>query len=317
MKHIKATSDDNSRQLADLVRLIKSKSTEDEQRVARLDRILTDVQLSNLNIAEGIGHLQHSQMSVHQKEVLDWISPVDYAPQQSDIFNRREPGIGEWLLESDEYNSWVKGDKQTLFCPGIPGAGKTILASIVVNSLLESFHSESSIGVAYIYCNFRRRHEQKASDLVANLLKQLSENQPSLLKPVEDLYNKRKASRTRPSLQELGSVLQDVAATYSRVYIVLDALDECETNDGTLPNFIQQVLDLQSATSTNILATSRYIPEIKEKFRKAISLKIRASEPDVRRYLAGRMSQLPAFVQNKPELQEEIKTRILESVQGM
>jgi hypothetical protein len=94
-------------------------------------------------------------------------------------------------------------------------------------------------------------------------------------------------------------------------------LDECETTDGTLPNFIQQVLDLQSATSTNILATSRYIPEIKEKFRKAVSLKIRASEPDVRRYLAGRMSQLPVFVQNKPELQEEIKTRILESVQGM
>ncbi|KAH7168136.1 hypothetical protein DER46DRAFT_574995 [Fusarium sp. MPI-SDFR-AT-0072] len=317
VKQIKATSDDNRRQLADLVRLIKNKSTEDEHRVARLDRILTDIQLINLNIAEGIGHLQNSQMSAHQKEVLDWISPVDYAPQQSDIFSRREPGTGEWLLESDEYNSWVKGDKQTLFCPGIPGAGKTIMASIVVNSLLDSFHSESNIGVAYIYCNFRRRHEQKASDLIANLLKQLSENQPSLFKPVEDLYNKRKASRTRPSLQELGCVLQEVAATYSRVYIVLDALDECETTDGTLPNFIQQVLDLQSATSTNILATSRYIPEIKEKFRKAVSLKIRASEPDVRRYLAGRMSQLPVFVQNKPELQEEIKTRILESVQGM
>lgn len=111
VKHIKATSDDNSRQLADFVRLIKSKATEDEQRVARLDRILTDIQLSNLNIAEGIGHLQHSQMSVHQKEVLDWISPMDYAPQQSDIFSRREPGNGGWLLESDEYNSWVKGDK--------------------------------------------------------------------------------------------------------------------------------------------------------------------------------------------------------------
>ncbi|KAF9760724.1 hypothetical protein IL306_004166, partial [Fusarium sp. DS 682] len=194
VKHIKATSDENSRQLADLVRLIKNKSTEDGHRVARLDRILSDLQLSNLNIAEGIGHLQNSQLSAHQKEVFDWISPVDYAPQQSDIFSRREPGTGEWLLESREYKSWLKGDKQTLFCPGIPGAGKTIMASIVVNSLLESFHSESNIGVAYIYCNFRRRHEQQASDLVANILKQLSENQPSVFKPVEDLYNKRMAS---------------------------------------------------------------------------------------------------------------------------
>ncbi|KAF5536011.1 heterokaryon incompatibility protein het-E-1 [Fusarium napiforme] len=265
VQHIKATSDDNSRQLTDLVRLIKNKSADDELRVAQLDRILTGIQLSNLKIAEGIGHLQNSQMSAHQKEVLDWI--------------RQEPGTGEWLLESDEYNTWVKGDKQTLFCPGIPGAGKMIMASIVVNSLLESFHSESNI-------------ELHTSTL--------SENQPSLFEPVEELYNKRKASRTRPSLHELGRVLQEVAATYSRVYIVLDALDECETTDGTLPNFIQQVLELQCATGTNILATSRYIPEIKEKFRKAVSLKIRA-----------------IFVQNKPELQEEIKTRILESVQGM
>jgi hypothetical protein len=44
----------------------------------------------------------------------------------------------EWLLDSDEFQTCLDTDKQTLFCPGIPGAGKTILSSIVVDYLMLS-----------------------------------------------------------------------------------------------------------------------------------------------------------------------------------
>ena len=67
----------------------------------------------------------------------------------------------------------------------------------------------------------------------------------------------------------------------------------------------------------NIFATSRFIPEITEKFEGSISLEIRASDEDVRRYLDGHMSQLPAFVKRSPDLQEEIKTEIIKAVEGM
>ena len=60
-----------------------------------------------------------------------------------------------------------------LFCPGIPGAGKTILTSIVVDDLTTRFSNDPSVGIAYVYCNFRRRDEQKAEELFASLLKQL------------------------------------------------------------------------------------------------------------------------------------------------
>jgi hypothetical protein len=46
-------------------------------------------------------------------------------------------------------------------------------------------------------------------------------------------------------------------------------------------------------------------------------LEIRASEEDVRRYLDGHMSQLPAFVVQRSDLQEEIKTGIVTAVRGM
>ena len=66
------------------------------------------------------------------------------------------------------------------FCPGISGAGKTIITSIVVHHLHSIFGNDSNVSVAYLYCNFRQQHEQKSIDLIMSLLKQLVEQQPSM-----------------------------------------------------------------------------------------------------------------------------------------
>ncbi len=63
--------------------------------------------------------------------------------------------------------------------------------------------------------------------------------------------------------------------------------------------------------------TSRFIPEIVKNFEGSISLEIRASDEDVRRYLEGHMSRLPSFVLRGLDLQEEIKTEIIKAVDGM
>jgi hypothetical protein len=75
---------------------------------------------------------QHNQ---EHQAILDWLTSIDYSSQQSDFIGRRQAGTGEWLLKSNEFQGWVNQNKQTLFCPGIPGAGKTIATSIVVNHL--------------------------------------------------------------------------------------------------------------------------------------------------------------------------------------
>ena len=65
------------------------------------------------------------------------------------------------------------------------------------------------------------------------------------------------------------------------------------------------------------LATSRFTPEIVDRFKDSESLEIRASSEDVERYLEGHIEQLPTFVQRNRELQEEIKTGISAAVDGM
>jgi DNA replication protein DnaC len=73
-----------------------------------------------------------------RQTVIDWITSIDHAPQQSDFIKRRQAGTGQWLLESTDFQEWMKTGK-TLFCPGIPGAGKTILTSVVLKELNTRF----------------------------------------------------------------------------------------------------------------------------------------------------------------------------------
>ncbi|KAF2465937.1 purine and uridine phosphorylase [Lindgomyces ingoldianus] len=180
-----------------------------------------------------------SRLDRYEKvEILTWLTPIDYGPQQSDNFKRRQSGTGQWLLDSGEYQTWLTTDEQTLFCPGIPGAGKTILTSII------------------------RKYEQKIDDLLESLLKQLVQSQSSL-----------------------------------PIFVIIDALDECQASDGCRARLLSELFTLQNIHKTNILATSRFIPDIVNQFEgKSESFEIRASRED------------------NQQLQSEIKVSISEAV---
>lgn len=90
----------------------------------------------------------HSQSLLQDEEkrqkILQWLTPTDYALQQHESIKSRRATTGQWLLETPEYQDWLHAKEEiespstsALFCPGIPGAGKTILTSIVVKDLLD------------------------------------------------------------------------------------------------------------------------------------------------------------------------------------
>jgi Cdc6-like AAA superfamily ATPase len=207
-----------------------------------------------------------------------------------------------------------------LFCPGIPGAGKTILTSIVID-FISRLYLNSTTGLAYVYCNFQRRDKQKIDDLLASLLKQLAERYPSLPESVKDLYDCHKDKPTRPSVEEISSTLHSVVAKYSRVFIIVDALDECQASDGCRTRLLWELFNLQKRHGSNILATSRFIPEIVDQFKgSSESLEIRANREDVERYLEGHigeLGELRSFVRGNRQLQTDIKAGISEVVDGM
>jgi NACHT domain len=258
---------------------------------------------------------QHDQ---DRQAILDWLTPTGYGAQQSDFLSRRQEGTGQWLLDSAEFNDWCGGDGGTLFCPGMPGAGKTIMVSVIIGYLYNKYRNNNSVGTAYLYCNFRRQEEQKPVDLLASLLKQLLSELPNIPVSVRRLYEYHKGKQTRPLFDEISKQLHSVVAAYSKCFIVVDALDECQVSDGGRPKFLSELLELQIKVGANLFATSRFIPEVTKAFEgKCVLREIHASEEDVRRYLDGHMTRLPSFVLRSLDLQEEIKTEIVKTVKGM
>ena len=65
--------------------------------------------------------------------LLRWLSPLDPKLKHHGIQARRVENVGEWLLETEEFESWDAGsggsesDNAVLFCYGDPGVGKTYI----------------------------------------------------------------------------------------------------------------------------------------------------------------------------------------------
>ncbi|KAK8135509.1 hypothetical protein PG984_003449 [Apiospora sp. TS-2023a] len=234
-------------------------------------------------IENGIRQIQQCLHTEEDRKILDWITPLDYGLQHSDYLQRRQEGTGQWLLESDEYQNWLEDAQGALFCPGIPGSGKTILTSMVIDDI----EKDAMATTTWRWQTLR------------------------------SIYEYHSGKKTRPSLSEMSKALQSLAASYRRVYIVIDALDECQTSNGCRAEFLSQLLDLQSQQLIKLFVTCRNIPDIVSMFHNSTCLRIRANMDDVRTYVEGNMRRMRSCVQRDSALRKKIVATITEAADGM
>jgi hypothetical protein len=266
---------------------------------------------------------RHNEDQAQRQEfekVVNWLSTADYSKKQNDSYSRRQPGTGEWLLNSAKFQAWLTSESQTLFCPGIPGAGKIILASIVIDHLLNKMAPDTGVGVAYIYVGYNQPQEQQQPvNVLRGLLKQLLENSPCATIPesVQELYELPNRRRSNRSLREVVTVLQGIVQSFTRVFLLVDGLDEYHTPyDRDV--FLSEIFNMQASSKLSLFATSREIPEIRERFvthGSAIQT-IRATSQDLQAYIRGYLPRIPSL-RRYADLEKEIEAAVLESVDGM
>ncbi|KAF2628821.1 ankyrin repeat domain-containing protein [Macroventuria anomochaeta] len=265
-------------------------------------------------IQSGVDTIRQDQDSARHRRLLEWISASDYPAQQSDIIRHRQEGTGQWFLDAPEVARWLNEANTILFCSGIPGAGKTMIAAIAIDHLLNTARN-SSHGIVYVYCNYKAQEEQDVSSLLAAILKQLVQGRLSAMEPIERLHQKHADRGTKPSLDEIYSALRDVLTHYPLVHIVIDALDECQ--NATRRQLLAKLRDFQAGSDVRFMVTARYIPDIEDAFRGALRLEVQASREDVKRFVAGQIFRLPTCIQRSAALQEMVQERIVDAVDGM
>ncbi|KAH0537365.1 hypothetical protein FGG08_005844 [Glutinoglossum americanum] len=267
-------------------------------------------------MSKTVAQLRVSQITQESRDIIAWLSPLDFSLQQNDYIARRQEGTGEWFLESAEFKKWLNGTRETLFCPGIPGAGKTMLVSTAVDYLWNTIRHET-IGIAYIYCDYRSRLDHTPVNLLASVLKQLLQEGHPISENLRKLYTHHINRATHPTVDELSKLLHSEMSRYSQVFILVDALDECSDSDGRRQLLLSKIHALQATNNMNLMATSRPVPKIMQEFQQAIRLEIRASDGDVQRYLEGQMPRMASCVMRNINLQEIIKSNIIDVVDGM
>ncbi|CAI7620936.1 unnamed protein product [Penicillium pancosmium] len=311
----------------DLLNRIAPQHIEAEKRVSEVLTAVNgirddtkEIRTTTNNTFEIVTDLHSSKEKQNCQRILEWLTPIDYAVQQNDLVSRCQKGTGTWFLKTKEFQRWLKtptkNHNHTLFCPGIPGAGKTMITSTVISYLQGHFHDDPGVGIAYIFCNFRQQEQQTIHNLIASLLRQLAKNQHFEL--AEKLYNRFVKENKRPSFEDLLTTLHNTIAMYSRVIILVDALDEYQANEDR-GRFLKDVFHLRSHTETtcSIFATSRYNQLIEELFEKAPRRIIRAQEEDVRKYLDMRIKGFQSKTLNDISLEEEVKVKITGAADGI
>ena len=249
-----------------------------------------------------------------ERKILDWLSSLNFESKQNDIFRRRHAQTGSWFLDSPDFQNWVTDRAKTLYCSGIPGAGKTVLASISTDYLLTSVINENS-AVIFVFCNHADEGQQRSVNLMASLLEQLVRRK-GVTEKLRMLYQHYQVRKGRPELQEVSDLMHSTIEKFTKVFIVIDALDECQETERN--DFICEIHKLRA--TANVLITSRQIESIELAFRDATRLKIHALDSDLRTYTESKTledRQLARYVKEDPSLQTEIVEKIVSNAGGM
>jgi hypothetical protein len=251
----------------------------------------------------------------HKHDLMRWICPVDYHVQQQDFVDRHQTGTGQWFLRDTKFQAWDQSKDATLFCPGIPGAGKTIMAALVIDYLLRSQHVGDG-PVVFIYCNYKRQSEQSAKHMMSSILRQIVDIHHEVPKPVQDLYKSHITKRTTPSSEEIRQITEAVSRDLHRLTVVIDALDECETR--ARQEFLSAVETMRGKCEVRLLATSRFLPAIgsHSAFLGKPRLEVKASDEDLEIYIRSRASELNQVV-SKPSLLETLVSSTVVATGGM
>jgi Cdc6-like AAA superfamily ATPase len=106
-------------------------------------------------------------------QLRQWLFAADPTSNYDQALKQRQDATGIWLLTSDQYLRWKNVTASFLWLYGIPGSGKTILSSTIIEDILFSKDENREFALAHFYFNFNDPQKQTAESLLKSLTWQL------------------------------------------------------------------------------------------------------------------------------------------------
>lgn len=248
------------------------------------------------------------------------------APDPSINHNRaRQKNLaqtGGWFVDSDEFGDWKKSSKSFLWLHGIPGCGKTFLASTIIESICEHCRLQNIPAVAYFYFDFTDLEKQDHDNMLRSLILQFSSKSSKTTKVLDSIL----ANYVRqPTSTQLLLILRKMCQQFDEAFIILDALDECKERPTLLETIREIATWTERTENLHILATSRRERDIEkcmELFiddKRSINIQSDHVNKDIEAYIREALENDLALLRwkNRPQLQEMIVKTLMAAADGM
>ncbi|KAJ4860026.1 ankyrin repeats (3 copies) domain-containing protein [Trichoderma breve] len=257
-------------------------------------------------------------------QILKAISTIPYGVHHKTASKGRLEGSGRWLLNKLAFIDWRKrSNSSVLWLHGIPGSGKTKLASLVVDEVKGKEH------MAYFYClrNPAEPHRAQCDKILASFVRQLASLTPSdpILPPVKEHYEDAIEGFVGFEDQvwtsdECVEVLIQLVDEYPAVTFVLDALDEVDQEDRQeLLDALNRILQ-ESNSLVRVFISSRSNYDIAFYLNGTPNIYIEADDnaEDISTFIDTQLTSA-RLLHGKltPSLREEITDTLQEGAKGM
>ena len=228
-------------------------------------------------------------------------------------------GLRGWICES--YSLLLRGSRsrKDIFKVGVKKSGGRVsianknISSLVIDRLFDRVDGDG-VHVVYLYCNFQTQKSQVTAYMLASLLEQVVSGLEVIPAEIDRAFRKagQGFDRRGLSVSEILKLLSAALRPYQRIFICIDALDECGT--GHRPEFLRSLHSMvRDAPNVRLFATGRphIQAELEEHHGRALQLIIfKPAKGDIGKYLEMKL-QDDEFRQ---EMDSELKRGIMEEI---
>ncbi|KAF8463356.1 hypothetical protein BDZ91DRAFT_313566 [Kalaharituber pfeilii] len=245
----------------------------------KIDNMATNMQ----EIKDTVQSLHQNMDAENMEKLLTWLSPLEPHKRHQAVQASRAKGTGKWLLQSEQFQLWIEGktnhhqSSQVLGCFGEPGAGKTVIASLIMDYISTTFSERRPlIGITFLYCDYRDKQEQTLVHILGSFIKQLvlqcTHAGIQLPEVVRSTYKTAQKSQIRLDRRTGINLMKDFLQELGSTFILIDALDELQ--DTTRTNFLQVIDDIMHLkTNLRIFFTAR--PHVQEEVNRHLSIEMK------------------------------------------
>lgn len=221
------------------------------------------------------------------------------------------------MLRLPEWDLWLDADpsQRFLWIHGIPGAGKTILASFLIEQCQQycsSIDRVEEISCIYYYCSYRNDQDESTA-LLRWLISQLSSITDTLPKSIQNLYR----SNQQPTSNNLKFALGQLLITMETVYLVIDGVDESRPRADLLL-LLEDLVTETRFGKIQLLATSRRYLDIESALSRVsspISMDNEEVDNDIRTFVTAQLDR--TFTGWRAAHKATIRDALVEKARGM